>query len=117
VVKVEITSKTQTALDDWIVGTLRIITPILITLAAVLAILGPFNIQTTAVTDWLVAHGSRIGLILVLSVAALLILGFIGAKGIRAFVARGAPGQPDEEVRKRADTLSNVLITAGRFSS
>jgi len=112
--KVEITSKTQTALDDWIVGTLRIITPILITLAAVLAILGPFNIQTTAVTDWLVAHGSRIGLILVLSVAALLILGFIGAKGIRAFVARGAPGQPDEEVRKRADTLSNVLITAGQ---
>jgi small conductance mechanosensitive channel len=51
---------------------------------------------------------------LALSVAALLILGFAGARGIRGFVARGAPGQPDEEVRKRADTLSSVLIAAGQ---
>jgi len=112
--KLEVTSKTQTALDDWIVGALRIITPILIILAAILATLGLFNVDTSAVRDWLVVHGTRIGLILALSVAALLILGFAGARGIRGFVARGAPGQPDEEVRKRADTLSSVLITAGQ---
>jgi moderate conductance mechanosensitive channel len=112
--KLEVTSKTQTALDDWIVGALRIITPVLIALAAVLTILGLYDISTSAIIDWLVVHGTRIGLILALSVAALLILGFLGAKGIRAFVARGAPGQPDDEVRKRADTLSSVLITAGQ---
>jgi moderate conductance mechanosensitive channel len=112
--KLEVASKTQTALDDWIVGALRIVTPVLIILIAILAVLGLFNIDTGAVKDWLVVHGTRIGLILVLSVAALLILGFTGAKGIRAFVARGAPGQPDEEVKKRADTLSRVLITAGQ---
>ncbi len=112
--KLEVASKTQTALDDWIVGALRIVTPILIILIAILAVLELFNIDTSAVRDWLVVHGTRIGLILVLSVAALLILGFTGAKGIRAFVARGAEGQPDEEVKKRADTLSRVLITAGQ---
>jgi small-conductance mechanosensitive channel len=112
--KLEVASKTQTALDDWIVGALRIITPILIILIAILAVLGLFNVDTGAVKDWLVVHGTRIGLILVLSVAALLILGFTGAKGIRAFVARGATGQPEEEVKKRADTLSRVLITAGQ---
>jgi moderate conductance mechanosensitive channel len=112
--KLEVASKTQTALDDWIIGVLRIVTPILIILIAILAALGLFDLDTGAVRDWLVVHGTRIGLILVLAVAALLILGFAGAKGIRAFVARGAPGQPDEEVKKRADTLSSVLITAGQ---
>ena len=112
--KLEVTSKTQTALDDLIVAALRVITPILIILAAVLVILGLFNVDTSAVRDWLVVHGTRMGLILALSVAALLILGFAGARGIRRFVARGAPGQPDEEVRKRADTLSSVLIAAGQ---
>ena len=112
--KLEVTSKTQTALDDWIVGALRIITPILIILAAVLVILGLYNIDTSAVRDWLIAHGTRIGLILVLSVAALFILGFTGSKAIKTFVARGAPKQPDEEIQKRANTLSSVLITAGQ---
>jgi len=112
--KLEVTPKTQTALDDLIVGTLRVVTPILIILVAILAVLELFNVDTSAVRDWLVVHGTRIGLILVLSVAALLILGFAGSKAIRAFVARGAPGQAEEEVRKRADTLSSVLITAGQ---
>ncbi len=112
--KLEVTSKTQTALDDIIVGTLRVVTPILIILAAGLGALELFNVNTSEVKDWLVEHGIRIGSILVLSVAALLILGFAGSKAIRAFVTRGSPGQAEEEVRKRADTLSNVLITAGQ---
>lgn len=112
--KVEVVSKTQTVLDDWIVGALRIVTPILIMLAAILAILELFNIDTGAVKDWLVVHGTRIGIILVLSVAALFLLGFAGSKAVRTFVARGAPGQAEDEVRKRADTLSNVLITAAQ---
>jgi small-conductance mechanosensitive channel/uncharacterized protein YjeT (DUF2065 family) len=112
--KLEVASKTQTVLDDWIIGALRIVTPILIILIAALAALELFNINTSAVRDWLVVHGTRIGIILVLSVAALFVLGFLGSKGIRAFVARGAPEQVEEEVRKRADTLSNVLITAGQ---
>lgn len=112
--KLEVTSKTQTALDDWIVAALRVITPILIILVAVLVILGLYNIDTSAVRDWLVVHGTRIGLILVLSIAALFILGFTGSKAIKNFVARGAPKQPDEEIQKRANTLSSVLITAGQ---
>jgi small-conductance mechanosensitive channel len=112
--KLEVASKTQTVLDDWIVGALRVITPVLIIFAAILATLELFNINTGSIKDWLVGHGTRIGLILVLSVAALFLLGFAGSKAIRTFIARGAPGQAEEEVRKRADTLSNVLITAGQ---
>lgn len=112
--KLEVASKTQTALDDWIIGALRIVTPILIILIAILAALGLFDVDTSAVRDWLVVHGTRIGLILVLSIAALFILGFTGSKAIKTFVARGAPKQPDEEIQKRANTLSSVLITAGQ---
>jgi moderate conductance mechanosensitive channel len=112
--KLEVTSKTQTSLDDWIVGLLRVITPLLAGLAVLLIVLGLFNVDTSAVKDWLLAHGTRIGLILLLSVAALFILGIAGSKGIRAFVSRGIPGQPEEEVQKRANTLSTVLITAGQ---
>jgi small-conductance mechanosensitive channel len=112
--KLEVASKTQTVLDDWIVGALRVITPVLIIFATILATLELFNINTGSIKDWLVGHGTRIGLILVLSVAALFLLGFAGSKAIRTFIARGAPGQAEEEVRKRADTLSNVLITAGQ---
>lgn len=112
--KLEVTSKTQTALDDWIIGALRIVTPILIILIAILAALGLFDVDTSAVKDWLVVHGTRIGLILVLSIAALFILGSTGSKAIKTFVARGAPQQPDEEIQKRANTLSSVLITAGQ---
>jgi small conductance mechanosensitive channel len=112
--KLEVTSKTQTSLDDWIVGLLRVITPLLAGLAVLLIVLGMFNIDTSAVKDWLLAHGTRIGLILLLSVAALFILGIAGSKAIRTFVSRGIPGQPEEEVQKRANTLSTVLITAGQ---
>jgi moderate conductance mechanosensitive channel len=109
-----VASKTQTALDDWIVALLRIITPILAGFLALLASLAQFDIDTKVVTDWLLAHGWRIGLILSISIAALFVLGFAGSKAIQAFVARRTAGQPEEEVQKRANTLAAVLITAGQ---
>lgn len=112
--KLEVTPKTHTALDAWIVGLLRIFTPLLLVLVAVLVSLGLFNVEVTGVKDWLIAHGTRIGLILFLSIAALFVLGIAGSKAVTAFITREVPEQPEEEIRKRANTLSRVLITTGQ---
>ena len=113
--KLEVTSKTATALDDWIVGFLRIVTPILAAFLALLGCLGLFDVETEGIKDWLVEHGSRIALIVFLAVAALFVLGIALPRAIRAFVARGAPGQPEEEVQKRAKTLTGVLVATGQI--
>jgi moderate conductance mechanosensitive channel len=112
--KLEITSKTRTALDDWIVCLLRIVTPLVVILSVVMLSLELFNIDTTALKTWLNTHGSRIGLILLLTAVSLVGLGIAGSKAIFTVVVRSSAGQADEEVHKRVDTLSKVLITAGQ---
>jgi len=113
--KLEVTPKTYSVLDAWIVGALRVITPLLAGLLALLASLGWFGIDTGTVNDWLISHGTRIGLIVFLVVVALFLLGIVGSKAIRTFVARGRPAQPEEEVQKRARTLTGVLVMAGQI--
>lgn len=112
--KLEVTSKTQTPLDDWIVAVLRILTPFLSGLVALLVSLEQFGIELGAIKNWIFVHGTRIGLIVFLSVAALFILGIAGSKAIRSLAARVTPEQPEEEVQKRANTLSSIVITAGQ---
>jgi small-conductance mechanosensitive channel len=43
------------------------------------------------------------------------ILGRVLPTAIRSFVFRQAPRQPEDENRKRADTLGNVLVTSGQI--
>ena len=112
--KLEVTPHTRTALDDWIVILLRVLTPIVVGLFAALACLALFGVNTATVTSWLVQHGTRIILIVALAFGGILVLGVAGSRAIEAVVARGAGDQPEEEVHKRADTLSRVLITAGQ---
>ncbi|MBU2009874.1 MAG: mechanosensitive ion channel family protein [Chloroflexi bacterium] len=112
--KLEGTSRAHTALGDGIVIVLRALTPLLAGLLALLASLGLFGIQAEGVRHWLLADGTRIGLILFLSVAALFALGMAVPAAIRSFVATQVSGQPEEEVRKRVNTLTAVLLTAGQ---
>ncbi len=112
--KLEVTSKAHTALGDGIVTGLRVLTPLLAGLLALLASLGLFGIQAEGVRHWLLADGTRIGLILFLSVGALFALGVAVPAAIRSFVAQQMPGQPEEEVQKRVNTLTAVLLTAGQ---
>lgn len=112
--KLEVTSKTHTVLDDWIVALLRLVTPLLAALLVLLFSLGQFGIETGGVKDWLIAHGTRIALIFFLTAAALFILGFAGSRAVATLVARGVAKQPQEELQKRTETLSGVLITAGQ---
>ena len=112
--KLEVTSKTKTRLDEWIVTLLRLFTPLVAALLALLFSLGLFGIEASGVKEWLVSHGIRIGLIVLLSIAALFILGRSLPPAIRGFVFRGSPGQPEEENQKRAETLSGTLVTTGQ---
>ena len=113
--KLEVTSRTYTVIDDWIIALLRVIVPALAGLLVLLASLGQFGIETNAVKDWLVVHGTRIALVTSLAILVLFIISLAGAKAIRAFVARGRPGQPEEEIDKRAKTLTRVVVTGGQI--
>ena len=112
--KLEVASKTRTALDYWIVAFIRLLVPVLAGLLALLASLALFDIEARGAKDWLLAHGTRLGLIVFLSASVLFILGIAVPAAIKTFVARGMPGQPEEEVQKRANTLTAVLVTAGQ---
>jgi small-conductance mechanosensitive channel len=112
--KLEITPKTNTALDDWIVSLLRLATPVIVLATLAVFALELYGIDSSFVRSWLGNHGSRIGLVIILSVVALFALGVAGTKAIATVVNRGSAGQPEEEVQKRIDTLSGVLITGGQ---
>jgi small-conductance mechanosensitive channel len=112
--KLEITPQTNTALDDWIISLLRLVTPVLLVAIAAVFSLELYGIDTSPVRGWLSTHGSRIGLVVILSVVALFVLGVAGTRAVSSVVNRSSAGQPEDEVKKRIDTLSGVLITAGQ---
>jgi MscS family membrane protein len=113
--KLEITSKTRTVLDDWIVSLLRLITPLIAILSVTILSLDLYNVDTSIVKEWLTIHGTRVGLVLLLTAISLVILGIVGSKTILAVVSRSSVGQAEEEVNKRVDTLSKVFITAAKY--
>ncbi|TET88037.1 MAG: mechanosensitive ion channel family protein [Dehalococcoidia bacterium] len=65
------------------------------------------------VTDWLTQHGWRILLIIVVAIVVYLLLRRLIPPILRRAVAPRMRGQPDEEVKKRSDTLSGVLVKTG----
>jgi small conductance mechanosensitive channel len=80
---------------------------------ALLTVLEILGIELAPVTSWLREHGWRIALIVGLSMATVLAVSRFIPKLIVATVARRA-GEPEEEVKKRADTLSRVLVSVGQ---
>jgi len=71
------------------------------------------GIETAAVTGWIVEHSWRIALIVVLSIAAIVVVGRFVPRLIDKSVARRS-GESQEEVKKRAKTLSRVLVSVGK---
>jgi moderate conductance mechanosensitive channel len=112
--KLEITTKTRTVLDDWIVSLLRLMTPLITLLSITILSLDLYSVDTSDLKNWLVHHGTRVGLVLLLTSISLVILGVVGSKTIMTVVTRSSVGQAEEEVNKRVDTLSKVFITAGQ---
>jgi moderate conductance mechanosensitive channel len=77
---------------------------------AIIVIMSVWGIDTTAITGWLGVHGWRIGLIIGSSLLIIVSLGEIVPRIIvRTFSHR--PNEKPEEVKKRSDTLSKVLVS------
>jgi len=112
--KLEVTSKTNTPIDDWITIFVRILSPIIFGLLTLITSLELYNIDIQWLKQWLVTYGIEILVVLVIAIIALFILGIIGSKAIVMYIANRPPEQPVDEVKKRANTLSGVIITTGQ---
>ncbi len=112
--KLEVTAKTNTPIDDWITIFVRIISPVIFGLLTLIASLELYNIDAQWLKHWLITYGIEILVVLVIAIIALFILGIIGSKAIVMYIANRPPEQPIDEVRKRANTLSGVIITTGQ---
>ena len=108
----EVAARTRTSLDDRIVAVIRLVVPVLAGLLALMLVLEVAGIELRPVKSWLSQHGGQIALILVLSVAAIFALGQAVPKAVASALGRRA-GELEEEAKKRADTLSRVLVAAG----
>ncbi len=82
-------------------------------LLAVLVALDILGISSAPVTGWIGEHGWRIALIVVLAMLAIIAVGEFVPRLVVKTLARRA-GEPEEEVGKRADTLSRVLVGTGQ---
>ena len=91
----------------------QIATIVVAALVGMLVTLANVGIETASVTGWIAEHGWRIALIVVLSMAAIVAVSRFIPRLIAVTLARRA-GESEEEVRKRADTLSRVLAGAGQ---
>lgn len=68
-----------------------------------------WGLEITPVTSWLGEHGWRIALIVVLAVLAVVSMGEIVPRVIVRTLTR-RPDETEDEVKKRSDTLSRVLV-------
>jgi small-conductance mechanosensitive channel len=66
----------------------------------------------TPVNRWLAQHGGKIALLLILGLAIILGTTLAIPKVIKTAVLRSRAGQTEEELNKRADTLSGVLTAS-----
>jgi len=76
---------------------------------AMLVVLAIWGLKVTSVTSWLGEHGWRIALMVVLFVLAAVSMGEIIPKVIVRTLCR-RPSETEDEVKKRSNTLSRVLI-------
>jgi small conductance mechanosensitive channel len=65
------------------------------------------------VIDWLTTHGIRVLVIIVIAVALYFLLRHFVPLIVKRFVSRQMEGQPEEEIKKRANTLSSVFVNTG----
>ncbi len=111
----EVAPKTKTALDDKLVGFLKVITPSIAIVMLLYATLEIVGIETGPFKDWLTNHGPRMALIVGMSIFALLLRGRVVTAGLKPAVARQRAGQSEAEIQKRADTLAGVIVTSGQI--
>jgi len=115
---VEVAEKTASPLDDMIMGALKWIIPVLALFLGAVLVLDLLDIAVLEdevlppVKDWLTAHGPALGLLWAIGLVLVLLATAVIPKGIEKAVQRSRGDQTEEEVKKRAETLSGVLVAS-----
>lgn len=115
---VEVAEKTASPLDDMIMGALKWIIPIVaffLGLELVLDILDVSGLEEKVlpvIKDWLKVHGVPLGLLWGVGLALVLLAAAAIPKAIEKAVQRSRGDQTEEEVKKRSETLSGVLVAS-----
>jgi small-conductance mechanosensitive channel len=114
----EVAAKTASPLDDMIMGALKWIVPVIAFLLGLILVLDMLDIPALEesvlppVKDWLRARGPSLGLLWAIGLALVLLATAAIPKGIKRAVQRSRGDQTEEEVKKRAETLSGVLVAS-----
>lgn len=112
--RVEVSGRLN-ALSHRLLKLTRVVAVLAEALVAVLACLHIVGYDAEALVAWLSGPGWRIALVMGLSVAAVVAVGAFVPVIVVASLARST-GESAEEVKKRSDTLSRVLVTAGQIA-
>ena len=67
----------------------------------------------SAIVSWLVEHGTRIGLIALIGFVVYYIINRAMPRAVRGVMATHMRRKPEEEIEKRAKTLSDVFVKTG----
>lgn len=114
----EVASKTASPLDDLIMKALKWILPVVAFFIGLVLVLDMLDIQKVEdyfvepVMRWLIGPGKWIAILGAVCVVLILLVTMAIPKIISRAVQHSREDQSDEEVRKRAETLSAVLVAS-----
>jgi moderate conductance mechanosensitive channel len=109
--KTEICPKTSSSLDDIVMSFLIIGTPVVAGILGVILILNMLSISNDSLNGWLSQHLASLAFLVILGVTLLLLAVLIVPRIINTAVFNSKAEQTEEELKKRADTLSSVIVT------
>ncbi len=114
----EVASKTPSPIDDLIMNALKWIIPVIGLLSAVVLALDMLDIETVnqnfvfPVVEWLRGPGRWVAILGLTGLVLVLLATAVIPRIIERSVQKSRDDQSDEEIKKRADTLSAVLVTS-----
>jgi small conductance mechanosensitive channel len=109
--KVEICPKTSSSLDEFIMGALIFGTPIIGGALGIIWVMNLAGYGNDDVNLWLDERLGTIGLLVILAVTLLMLTILIVPRVINTAVRNAKAEQTEEELKKRADTLTSVTVT------
>jgi moderate conductance mechanosensitive channel len=109
--KTEICPCTNTSLDDYLMSIFIFATPLIATVLGGILILNMLGYHNDTVNDWIDTRLPSIGFLTTVAVVLLLLTILIVPKVIANAVRNSKAEQTEEELKKRADTLTSVTVT------
>jgi moderate conductance mechanosensitive channel len=109
--KTEVCGHTSSSLDDIIMNVLIFGTPILGGGLGIILILNMLGYKSVRVNTWMGSHGPKLAIMTVVITTVLLFTVLLVPKMIDRAVRNAKAEQNEEELKKRSDTLVEVIVT------